>query len=108
MARVGDYILDTHGELGSGGYGKVVTAKHGGTGELVACKIISTSRMKLAAIQKEIDLMAKLSHPYIISLRGQQEGGKHQYIFMELGAPRAGKRSALLAQQLCLRKTPRA
>merc|ERR1719326_2393085 len=42
--------------------------------------------MKLSAIKKEVDLMAKLSHPYIIGLRGQEQHGKNYVVFMELAA----------------------
>ena len=84
--EVGDFVLDTQSELGSGGYGKVVTAKNKSTGELVACKIISSSRMKTTAIQKEVDMMKKLQHPSIVGLRAHIADGKYQYIFMELGA----------------------
>jgi len=82
--EVGDFVLDTQSELGSGGYGKVVTAKNKSTGELVACKIISSSRMKTTAIQKEVDMMKKLQHPSIVGLRAHIADGKYQYIFMEL------------------------
>ena len=50
------FTLDGGHELGSGGYGKVVTARNNSTGETVAAKLISTSRMKMAAIEKEIEL----------------------------------------------------
>ena len=56
----GRFTLDSGSELGSGGYGKVVTAKDNQTGEKVAAKLISTSRMKMSAIEKEINLSACL------------------------------------------------
>ena len=52
------YVLDKHVELGAGGYGKVVVATHKATGEKVAAKVISTSRMKMKAIEKEVHLSA--------------------------------------------------
>ena len=56
----GRFTLDSGSELGAGGYGKVVTAKDNQTGEKVAAKLISTSRMKMSAIEKEINLSACL------------------------------------------------
>jgi len=71
-------------ELGSGGYGRVVIAKNNETGERVAAKIVSTSRMKMSAIEKEINLMAKLNHPNIVGLKGKEKIDKKIVIFMEL------------------------
>ena len=80
----GRFALQNANVLGSGGYGKVVIAKDNVTGENVAAKIISTSRMKMTAIQKEVDLMEQLDHPNIIGLRGKEQMGKTMVIFMEL------------------------
>lgn len=71
-------------ELGAGGYGKVVRAKNNATGALVAAKLISTSRMKVTAIQKEVALMERLRHPNIIGILGKEENGKQYIIYMEL------------------------
>jgi len=84
MATVDKFEMDNAREIGSGGYGKVVAAKNTRTGEKVAAKIVSTGRMKMHAIQKEIDLMARFSHPNIIALRGQEQIGKNMVIYMEL------------------------
>jgi len=80
----GRFELDAANALGAGGYGKVVTAKNKETGKKVAAKVISTSRMKMSAIQKEIDLMGKLNHPNIIGLQGFETMGKNIVIYMEL------------------------
>ena len=53
------WTLEQSAELGAGGYGKVVMARHNATGEKVAAKVISTSRMKLKSIEKEINLSAR-------------------------------------------------
>ena len=81
-----NFTLDNANALGAGGYGKVVTAKNNQTGERVAAKLVSTSRMKKAAIQKEIDLMGKLQHTYIVGLRGQEQIAKNYVIYMELAS----------------------
>jgi len=72
-------------ELGAGGYGKVVVARDEVTGEAVAAKLIATSRMKAAAIQKEVDLMRLFNHKYIIGLKAEPaQEGKYYIIYMEL------------------------
>ena len=54
-----NFTLDHSHELGAGGYGKVVLAKDNTTGEKVAAKMISMSRMKMSAIERENDLSAQ-------------------------------------------------
>jgi len=78
-------IVDTHAELGAGGYGKVFKAKRGN--ETIAAKQVSKSRMKMSAIQREIDLMTHLGNPghkNLIQFFGSEEVGKHIVIYMEL------------------------
>lgn len=70
--------------LGSGGYGSVVKAKKNATGELVAAKVISTNRQKLAAIKKEVSVMGTLSHSNIIRLHDAEQIGNNYFIYMEL------------------------
>jgi len=78
-------VVDQNSELGAGGYGKVFKAKRGN--ETIAAKQVSKSRMKLSAIQREIDLMTHLSNPghqNVIRFLGNEEVGKHIVIYMEL------------------------
>jgi len=78
------YKLDKT-ELGTGGYGKVVVARDEATGEAVAAKLIAKGRMKAAAIDKEVDLMRNLQHPYIIGLKGEPASDDKFYIiYMDL------------------------
>jgi serine/threonine protein kinase len=81
---VSAYTIDDRSQLGAGGYGRVVQARHNDSGEIVAAKIIRTSRMKLSAIEKEVALMGELQHPHVIGLRGVEEIGKEYIIYMEL------------------------
>ncbi len=84
----GRFAIDAGAELGSGGYGKVYTASDKTTGERVAAKLISVTRMKLTAIEKELKLMEQLGgHEHVIGLRGFEEQPQHVIIYMEL-APR--------------------
>ncbi len=82
------WVLHSEAELGTGGYGKVVQATEKSTGRVAAAKIISTGRMKMTAIQKEIALMSRLKHPNIIELLGYEElpEKKRTIIYMELAS----------------------
>lgn len=81
-----DYDLLKSDSLGSGGYGSVIMAVHKKTGEKVAAKVISTGRMKVAAIEREVKVMRKLQHPNIIRLLDAASSEKDQryFIYMEL------------------------
>lgn len=73
--------------LGTGAYGKVITARDTSSGLLVAAKVISTEdkRQKQLVLQ-EVTLMQMLEHPNIIGLRGFEAIGRECYIFMELAS----------------------
>jgi len=81
----GTWTLQERDELGAGGYGKVVKASHA-DGRVAAAKLISTSRMKRTAIEKEIGFMAKLKHPNIIEFFGWEQLAEQNrmIIYMEL------------------------
>jgi len=74
-------------ELGAGGYGKVVMARQRDPpGPRVAAKIISLSRMKRSAIEKEVKLMESLNHANIIKLITHFLYEKNYCIIMELAS----------------------
>jgi len=76
--------LNAAAELGSGGYGRVVRARHITSGQEAAAKLISTSRMKTQAIMKEIALMKRLDHVNIIRMYDVEQSEKKFIIYMEL------------------------
>jgi len=83
------FSIDQNKKYGEGGYGATFAAADKATGEKLAVKIIDTRRMKLAAIEKECQILEALSHPNVISVKGHGKGGddktQHLYfIFMEL------------------------
>jgi hypothetical protein len=82
------WVLNSRVELASGDYGRVVQATETSTGRIASAKVISTSRMKITAIRKEVTLMSKLKHPSIIELLGYEEVPEqtHVVIYMELAA----------------------
>mmetsp|Transcript_2162 Transcript_2162/g.4437 ORF Transcript_2162/g.4437 Transcript_2162/m.4437 type:complete len:349 (-) Transcript_2162:374-1420(-) len=70
--------------LGAGGYGSVIKASNKKTGQKVAAKVISTHRMKQSAVLKEVSVMKKLKHDYIIELLHHEEKDHNHFIYMEL------------------------
>ena len=82
------WVLNSRVELGSGGYGRVVQATETSTGRIAAAKVISTERMRITAIQKEVTLMSKLKHPSIAELLGYEEVPEQSraVIYMEIAA----------------------
>lgn len=76
------WVLQSNVELGSGGYGRVVEAVKTGSNQKAACKIISTARMKITAIEKEIQLMQRLKHENIIEFKGAEEDTKNKKVFI--------------------------
>ena len=104
----GRFAIDAGAELGSGGYGKVYTASDKTTGERVAAKLISVTRMKRTAIEKELKLMEQLGgHEHVIGLRGFEEQPQHVIIYMEL-APRGELLQAMAQGEIkwCETSTP--
>ena len=82
-AAVGRFAVE-QSELGSGGYGKVFRAKDSSSGEIVACKVVSTKKMRRDAVIREVRLLGMLEHDNLIGLRGTEEIDHQIFIFMEL------------------------
>ncbi|CAM9204513.1 unnamed protein product [Pylaiella littoralis] len=74
-------------EIGSGSFGTVNIAEHRGTGEKVAVKCISKSRIQRsnmgAQVKKEITTMKKLDHPNIVHIHEVLMSDSHLYLVME-------------------------
>lgn len=83
--QVGAFELE-QSELGSGGYGQVFRAKELASGEVVACKVINTKKMRREAVVREVKLLGMLSHEHVIGLRGTEEMKNQVFLFMELAS----------------------
>jgi hypothetical protein len=74
-------------ELGAGGFGRVVLARHEVSGGIVAIKYLSTRRLGgdafLAAFRSEARVLATLDSPYITRLYEYVEEGDRAAIVME-------------------------
>merc|ERR1711988_118779 len=84
--EMSDFVLEQKEQLGAGGYGSVIKAVHKASRKEVAVKVISTHRMKAAAVLKEVNLMKKLSHPNIIEMVHHEVKDANHFIFMELAS----------------------
>jgi len=84
------YDIDYTKMLGQGGYGKTYPAKDRSTGELLACKIVDTSKMREQMIWKESEIMKRLDHPNIIKCKAHGRGigpsARYYFIFMEMAS----------------------
>ena len=83
--HIGDYSVRR--ELGRGGMGAVYLAVHDATGELVAMKeLLITSAADPIAVQRFLQegaVMARLTHPNIVGVRGIIEAGGGHYLALE-------------------------
>eukprot|EP01126_Amoeba_proteus_P022427 TRINITY_DN2266_c0_g1_i10.p2 TRINITY_DN2266_c0_g1~~TRINITY_DN2266_c0_g1_i10.p2 ORF type:complete len:121 (-),score=27.08 TRINITY_DN2266_c0_g1_i10:885-1247(-) len=73
--------------LGKGGFSIVKKARKRDTGEYFALKIVSKhdkTKEELIILQREIDIMKKLSHPNIITLDDVFEEADTIYLVLEL------------------------
>ncbi|TNJ28416.1 Kinase, NEK [Giardia muris] len=75
--------------IGNGNFSFVVRARHAGTAEMVACKIVMYSGRPpkdVEAMFKEVRIMQNLSHPNIVRLLDviDQKEQSTLYLFMEL------------------------
>eukprot|EP00967_Tisochrysis_lutea_P027395 scaffold31757_cov27-Tisochrysis_lutea.AAC.1 len=80
------YVLFRDVVLGSGSFGKVVTAIHSKSGEVVAAKVIDMTKMHPARVANEIVVMSRLRHENVISLLGHQGVGNICILFLELAS----------------------
>jgi len=81
---VGSWAIDDTEEIGSGGFGSVLKARHLQSGEVAAAKHIIHEHMRLAAIQHEAGLMKRCEHPHVVRLYEYLQLEKESYLFMEL------------------------
>ena len=84
--QISDYIL--HGEIGSGGFAKVVQGIHIPTGEKVAVKIMDkmqlfTDPLNLGRVKTEISILKIVRHKNIIKLYEVIETPQKIYLIME-------------------------
>ena len=74
-------------EIGSGSFGTVNIAEHRTTGEKVAVKCISKSRIQKSnmgsQVKKEITTMKKLDHPNIVRIKEVLMSNSHLYLVLE-------------------------
>ena len=73
--------------LGKGTFGKVRIATHNATGEKVAVKILEKELIRdpsdIERISREIKILKKVYHPFIITLYEIVETENRLYLFME-------------------------
>ncbi|MGE0709742.1 MAG: protein kinase [Planctomycetota bacterium] len=85
---VGDYELLE--ELGRGGMGVVMRARHRASGREVALKVLlsgaQASERQVKRFQREAAALAKLEHPNVVRLYESGELGEHLFFTMELVA----------------------
>ncbi len=79
LTQVGDYVID--GPLGTGGMGRIFRARHRLMGRQVALKVLKESHCQDASsrrrFEREVQLLAKLSHPNIVTaFDARQEHGR--------------------------------
>jgi hypothetical protein len=75
--------------LGTGNWGTVRTVRRRDDGKRFACKILQLSNEmsedKLEELRTEINILAKMDHPYIAKLyEVYEDAGLHLYLIMEL------------------------
>ncbi|KAK9794300.1 hypothetical protein WJX73_001063 [Symbiochloris irregularis] len=84
--QVGSYILGR--TLGEGSYAKVKYAQHVDTGEAVAVKVLDKAALvrsnMAASVKREIEIMTKVHHPFVVDLREVFATQGKIYMVMEL------------------------
>ena len=85
FSRLGTYEI--LGELGRGGMGVVYKARHEKLDRLVAIKVISTDRRQnpqaVSRFEREMRVIARLSHPYIVSAHDAGEVDGMRFLVLE-------------------------
>jgi serine/threonine-protein kinase len=85
QSTIGSYALE--GKIGAGGMGVVYLARHRGTGQRVALKVIvpesAASQAALQRFLREADVLRKLNHPRIVKFLELGLAGGQFYFAME-------------------------
>jgi len=83
--QVGSYIVTD--KLGEGGMGKVFRARHRGTGETVALKVVRSALIANLVVRgryaREVQTASTLAHPNIVRLYDSGEADGRFYLAME-------------------------
>lgn len=73
--------------LGEGSFGKVKEALHVLTQEKIAVKVLEKSRItteeEKMRVKREIDILRRIKHPYIVQLYEVIETDKYHFLVME-------------------------
>ncbi|XP_049849742.1 myosin light chain kinase A-like isoform X2 [Schistocerca gregaria] len=81
---IGDFYEIEDEVLGSGYFAIVMLGKDKRTGEKVAIKVITKSKVENPQFQNEINIMSKVSHPNVVGLRAVFDTSAKLFIVMEL------------------------
>ncbi|CCI43883.1 unnamed protein product [Albugo candida] len=86
MKSVGPMDFEMLCIIGLGAFGKVVQVRHKQTGEILAMKIVSNNvivkKNSVAYLQAERDIMTKINHPFLVSLRYAFQTASSVYLVM--------------------------
>ncbi|RKP24493.1 kinase-like domain-containing protein, partial [Syncephalis pseudoplumigaleata] len=81
---VGDYIVGS--EIGRGSFATVYKGRHRSTGQRVAVKAVSRSKLTkklLENLESEIKILKSVRHDHVVHLFDCQKSEKHIYLVME-------------------------
>uniref|UniRef100_A0AAV1TNL9 AGC protein kinase n=1 Tax=Peronospora matthiolae TaxID=2874970 RepID=A0AAV1TNL9_9STRA len=85
-SAVGPMDFDLLCVIGQGAFGKVIQVRHVPTDEVLAMKIVSNKYIvqhnSVAYLQAERDIMIKINHPFLISLRYAFQTKSNVYLVM--------------------------
>lgn len=76
--KIGDFIA-------RGSFSVVSKASHVSSGELVAMKVLWKERISASAIQRELDILASMTHVNVIRFHAAFETAQLHYVVIELG-----------------------
>ena len=83
--NIDDYLIGQ--EIGKGAYAVVKTAIHKPTNQKVALKIYDKFKLlepnRKKSVQREIQILSRISHPHIMKLHESIDTTKHLYLVME-------------------------